>query len=280
MTTRVGKPWFVSPDGEFAVHQGNSLIILLDFPSESVDLVFADPPYFLSNGGVTCRSGRMSKVDKGPWDRSAGVSKDFEFHCRWLAECQRVLRPNGTIWVSGTRHNIFSIGYAMQMLGFKLLNDIVWYKRNPPPNLSCRYFTHSTEILIWAARDERSRHYFNYSLMKKYNRGKQMQSMWAILPPRACEKQCGKHPTQKPLELLERIILASSRPGDIILDPFCGSGTTGVAAVRHGRRFIGIELDPEYTSLTVRRYLAETNPARLPPPEALSRLVGDHSTAH
>jgi len=255
-----GKLAFKNPGDDFRVFQGDSLALLSRLPSESVDAVFADPPYFLSNGGVTCKSGRLARVDKGGWDKSAGVGKDFDFHCRWLAACQRVLKPNGTIWVSGTRHNIFSVGFAMQTLGFKLLNDIVWYKRNPPPNLSCRYFTHSTEMLIWASRDERSRHYFDYPLMKKLNLGKQMQSMWAILPPRASEKVCGRHPTQKPLELLERVVLASTRPGDTILDPFCGSGTTGVAAVRHGRRFIGMELEQQYVDLTVRRYLAEISP--------------------
>ncbi len=253
------KPVFKSSPEEFVLYQGDSLKLLRRIPSESVDVVFADPPYFLSNGGSTCKSGRRVKVDKGNWDKSQGVDRDFRFQFAWLKECQRVLKPNGTIWVSGTRHVIFSVGHAMMQLGYKVLNDISWYKRNPPPNLCCRYFTHATETILWAARDTSSKYLFNYKDMKEMNGGKQMQSLWNILPPRKDEKSFGKHPTQKPLALLERIVLASTVEGDLILDPFSGSATTGVAAVKHERRYVGIELEDDYIDLSIKRYLAERN---------------------
>ncbi len=259
MDMNVGKTVFKSERDDFTLLMGDALKLLGDFPDGSVDMVFADPPYFLSNGGITCRSGRQARVDKGGWDRSEGVEADFRFQAAWLSQCRRILKPNGTIWVSGTRHNIFSVGFAMQRLGYKLLNDIVWFKKNPPPNLSCRYFTHATETVLWAARSEKSRHCFNYTLMKKANLGKQMQSLWTILPPRSSEKLFGRHPTQKPIELLERIVLSSTQPGDLVLDPFSGSGTTGIAAARHGRRYIGIELNPDYLELSAQRYMAETH---------------------
>ena len=141
------------------------------------DAIFADPPYFLSNGGITCHAGKMVKVDKGDWDVSRGPELNHEFNTEWLRRCQRVLKPNGTIWVTGTHHVIFSIGYALQQLGFKILNDIAWEKPNPPPNLSCRYFTHSTETILWAAKDAKSKHVFNYSAMKAVT-GKQMKTVW------------------------------------------------------------------------------------------------------
>jgi hypothetical protein len=141
------------------------------------DAIFADPPYFLSNGGITCHAGKMVKVDKGDWDKSRGAELNHEFNLEWLKRCQRVLKPNGTIWVSGTHHVIFSIGYAMQQLGYKILNDIAWEKPNPPPNLSCRYFTHSTETILWAAKNEKSKHVFNYQEMRKVT-GKQMKTVW------------------------------------------------------------------------------------------------------
>ncbi len=218
-------------------------------------LIFADPPYFLSNGGMTCQSGKRTKVDKGKWDKGRAPDEIHQFNMEWLAACQRVLHPNGTIFVSGTRHVIFSVGFAMQQLGYKLLNDISWYKVTPPPNLSCRYFTHATETIIWAAKNHRSKHYFDYAAMKSDNEGKQMRSLWSILPPRKAEKRFGKHPTQKPLALLDRIIRAASQPGDLVLDPFNGSGTTGVAAALLDRRYIGVDMEAQYLRLTVKRYL-------------------------
>src|SRR5205807_9408487 len=159
------------------LYQGNCLKLLdaiaVKYPEGRFDCIFADPPYFLSNGGITCHAGRMVKVDKGDWDKSRGPELNHEFNLEWLRRCQRVLKPHGTIWVSGTHHVIFSIGYALQQLGYKILNDIAWEKPNPPPNLSCRYFTHSTETILWAAKNEKSKHTFNYQEMRKVT-GKQM----------------------------------------------------------------------------------------------------------
>ena len=229
--------------------------IAAKYPEGRFDCIFADPPYFLSNGGITCHAGRMVKVDKGNWDKSRGPELNHEFNTEWLRRCQRVLKPNGTIWVTGTHHVIFSVGHAMQQLGFKILNDIAWEKPNPPPNLSCRYFTHSTETVLWAAKNERSKHCFNYSAMKAIN-GKQMKTVWRILPPPPPEKCLGKHPTQKPLGLVERCLLASTDPGALVLDPFLGGGTTAVACLRTKRGCVGIELDESHAALSVRRVQA------------------------
>jgi len=196
-----------------------------------------------AHGGITCHAGKMVSVNKGKWDKSRGIEENHKFTLKWLKACQRVLKPNGTIWVSGTTHIIYSVGFAMQELGYKVLNDIIWYKRNAPPNLSCRYFTHSTEIVLWAAKNEKSKHYFDYKLMKKMNQDKQMRNVWEISAPQAEEKKFGKHPTQKPVELLKRIILASTKEGDLVLDPFCGSSTTGVAAVSLNRKYVGMDLE-------------------------------------
>jgi site-specific DNA-methyltransferase (adenine-specific) len=199
----------------------------------------------------------MVSVHKGDWDKSRGPDGNHAFNLQWLAACQRVLKPNGSIWVSGTAHVIHSVGFAMQQLGFKLLNDISWVKPNPPPNLSCRYFTHATETIIWAAKNAKSRHTFNYKLMKETNRGKQMKSVWEIRPPESWEKKFGKHPTQKPVALLERILLASTNEGDLVLDPFSGSGTTLLAALRLRRNALGCELSAEFLTLSIRRLCSE-----------------------
>ncbi|MBI5788603.1 MAG: site-specific DNA-methyltransferase [Candidatus Schekmanbacteria bacterium] len=216
-------------------------------------MIFADPPYFLSNGGITCQSGKMVSVNKGKWDQTKGAAENHKFNLEWLKACQRVLKPNGTIWVSGTTHIIYSVGFAMQELGYKILNDIIWYKRNAPPNLSCKYFTHSTETILWAAKNSKSKHYFDYQAMREQNQGKQMRNVWEISAPAADEKKFGKHPTQKPLQLLNRIILASTSEGDWILDPFCGSSTTGVAATSLKRKYLGIDMDEEYLELSQKR---------------------------
>ena len=243
------------------LYQGNSLEVLdalaARHPDGLFDMIFADPPYFLSNGGITCHAGRMVKVDKGDWDKSRGPELNHEFNTEWLKRCQRVLKPNGTIWVTGTQHVIFSVGYAMQQLGFKILNDIAWEKPNPPPNLSCRYFTHSTETVLWAAKTAKSKHCFNYALMRQIAGGKQMKSVWRIAAPRTEEKRFGKHPTQKPVALVERCILASTHEGDLILDPFLGGGTTAVAALGTKRRCVGIELDESHTNLAAGRLKAQ-----------------------
>jgi site-specific DNA-methyltransferase (adenine-specific) len=228
-------------------------IVSSKYPDGRFDMIFADPPYFLSNGGITCHAGRMVKVDKGQWDKSNGPEMNHEFNTAWLSRCQKLLKPNGTIWISGTHHVIHSVGYAMQQLGMKILNDITWEKPNPPPNLSCRYFTHSTETIIWAAKNEKSKHRFNYHEMREINLGKQMKSVWSMTAPNGAEKGFGKHPTQKPIQLLERIILASTIEGDFVLDPFSGSSTTGVAAVKLGRKFVGCELESEFLRLSSQR---------------------------
>ena len=252
------EPAFHDPKHHITIYQGDCLEILPALPEESVDLVFADPPYFLSNDGITCHAGKMVSVNKGDWDKSKGADANHEFNRLWLAACQRVLKPNGTLWVSGTSHVIHSVGYALQQLGFKLLNDITWVKPNPPPNLSCRYFTHATETLIWAAKNRKSKHTFHYKLMRELAGGRQMKSVWEIPPPEPAEKRFGKHPTQKPLALLERILLASSNEGDLVLDPFLGSGTTALAAMPLVRAVLGIEADAAFAGLALARLVGET----------------------
>ncbi|MBU3924244.1 MAG: site-specific DNA-methyltransferase, partial [Nanoarchaeota archaeon] len=233
--------------------------ILPTFKEESFNLIFADPPYNLSNGGVSCSAGKMVSVNKGDWDKSKGFDEDFKFTYRWLFECRRVLKDDGIIWVSGTHHSIYQVGYAMKLLGFDIINEIVWFKPNAPPNLSCRYFAHSHETLICARKNKLARHFFDYDSMKNWddkisNSGKQMKSVWNISLTPQREKIHGKHPTQKPLELLRRIVVAHSREGDLILDPFNGSGTTGVVAVELGRRYVGIDIEKDYLDLAVRRF--------------------------
>ncbi len=227
--------------------------VLAKHPNGVFDAIFADPPYFLSNDGFTCSSGKKVSVNKGKWDKPLGVEQMHSFNKLWLSKCQQLLKPNGTIWVSGTMHNIFSVGLAMQELGFKVLNDITWEKPNPPPNLSCRYFTHATETLIWAGKNIKTKHFFNYEKMKLENGGKQMKSVWRIAPPSKQEKALGKHPTQKPLELLMRCIEAATNPSDFVFDPFMGSGTTGVATSLLKRKFCGVEQQAEFIQLAVKR---------------------------
>ncbi len=302
------------------LYHGNCLELLdaiaAKYPDGRFDAIFADPPYFLSNGGITCHAGKMVKVDKGDWDVSRGPELNHEFNTEWLRRCQRVLKPNGTIWVTGTHHVIFSIGYALQQLGYKILNDIAWEKPNPPPNLSCRYFTHSTETVLWAAKNEKSKHVFNYQEMRRVT-GKQMKTVWRdvtsdkcqvtrksgsssdaseIMSPVTChlspaafdpvtchvspvtksspadpsldsiwtlsapgndEKRLGKHPTQKPVALVERCLLASTNEGDLVLDPFLGNGTTAVASLRLKRGCVGIELDLHHVEMAVKRVKGE-----------------------
>ena len=245
------EPYHQTPDA--VLYLGDVLTTLKSLPAGSVDAIFADPPYLLSNGGISCQSGKMVSVNKGRWDASKGFDADYKWHKAWLKECQRVLTPNGTIWVSGTYHNIYLIGHAMQSLDYRILNDIAWIKPNAAPNLSCRYFTHSHETILWASKSKKSKHTFNYAEMKEENDGKQMRSFWTFTSPKKSEKSFGKHPTQKPLALLERIVLSSTNPDDLVLDPFVGSGTTGVAAITHGRRFIGIDSEQDYLDLAAKR---------------------------
>jgi len=244
------------------LYQGDCLEVLDaiagKYPGGCFDMVFADPPYFLSNGGITCHAGKMVSVHKGDWDKSRGAEENHNFNRAWLERCQRVLKPNGTIWVTGTHHVIFSVGYAMQQLGMKILNDIAWEKPNPPPNLSCRYFTHSTETVLWAAKTEKSKHVFNYATMKAVT-GKQMKTVWKMPSPSNGEKAFGKHPTQKPVALVERCLLAATNEGDMVLDPFLGGGTTAVACARINRRCVGIDLDGGHVALAEKRIHHEVN---------------------
>jgi site-specific DNA-methyltransferase (adenine-specific) len=247
---------------KFCLYNGDSLEVMRSLPENYVDMIFADPPYMLSNNGITCHNGKMVSVNKGDWDKSKGYEDDIAFHEAWLSECRRVLKPQGTIWISGTYHSIYQCGATLQKLNFHILNDIAWFKPNAAPNLSCRFFTASHETLIWARKDKKAKHVFNYELMKEGSwkedfikkDGLQMRSVWSIYPPKKEEKTFGKHPTQKPLELLRRVIMASTKEGDIILDPFNGSGTTGLAAGLQNRRYIGIDCEEEYLDLTVKRY--------------------------
>ncbi len=233
---------------------GDVVKVLKQLPPESIDLIFADPPYNLSNDGFTCHAGKRVPVNKAEWDKSQGIEEDFKFHYKWIEACKRVLKPNGSLWVSGTYHSIYACGYALQKQGWHIINDICWYKPNAAPNLSCRMFTASHENLLWVRKHKTAKHTFNYNAMKNgdfpkdalKNPNKQMRSVWAIGTPKKSEKKHGKHPTQKSEALLERIIQAASNVGDTVLDPFCGSATTGVAALRHKREFIGIDLEQEY----------------------------------
>ncbi|MFP2958871.1 DNA-methyltransferase [Myxococcus sp. 1LA] len=262
----------------YTLLHGDSLELMSQFEPQTFDMIFADPPYFLSNGGTTCKGGKRVAVAKGGWDVSRGVEEDHKFTTEWLAACQRLLKPTGTLWVSGTQHVIFNAGFAMQKLGYKLLNTITWFKPNASPNLACRYFTHSTELLIWASPKSggKLQHTFNYSRMKAENGGKQMRDAWALPPsgdaeltadgegrmwtltvPRGGEEKAfGSHPTQKPVALLERILEASCPPDALVLDPFNGSGTTGVAALKLGHRYVGIDMDEKYLALSEKRLSA------------------------
>lgn len=243
-------------DGDFKLIYNDTFKQLKKFEDKSIDMIFADPPYFLSDDGITCRSGKIASVNKGEWDKSLSVKDKLEYNKKWINECYRILKDNGTIWISGTMHNIYSIGESLEEENFKILNNITWQKTNPPPNIACKTFTHSTETILWAKKNIKNNKYtFNYSLMKELNGGKQMKDVWITSLTKPSEKKQGKHPTQKPLELLERIILASTKENDLILDPFCGSSTTGIAAIKLNRKYIGIDNSKEYLDLSIRRYL-------------------------
>ncbi len=255
------KPYFKTEDT--CLYNEDCLKVMSKFPDDYFDMIYADPPYKLSNDGFTCYAGRMVSVNKGVWDKSDGFEADLKFHKAWIEESKRILKPTGSIWISGTYHSIYQCGYLLQKMDYHILNDIVWYKPNAAPNLSCTVFAASHENLIWARKDKKSRHIFNYELMKKgsypndklKNENKQMRSVWAINTPRPDEKKYGKHPTQKPVDLLLRIILASTNDGDIIFDPFNGSGTTGIASKKIGnRKYIGIEIDKKHLDVTIQRY--------------------------
>ncbi|MFC2492133.1 MAG: DNA-methyltransferase [Campylobacter curvus] len=236
----------------FTLYNGDTFEILPKF-SSAFDLIFADPPYFLSNDGLSIQSGRIVSVNKGEWDKGADIDEIDKFNLTWLEMAKNALTDNGSIMISGTYHNIFSIGRALQKLDFKILNIITWQKTNPPPNFSCRYLTHSTEQIIWARKSERHKHIFNYELMKRINGDKQMKDVWSFPAIAPWEKACGKHPTQKPLALLVRLILMASNENSVVCDPFSGSSTTGIAANLLGRKFIGIEKEDEFVKISMAR---------------------------
>lgn len=235
-------------------------LFLIIFPIIALIWFFADPPYFLSSGGITCSSGKKRNVNKGEWDKARNINEIHDWNKKWLVESKRILKSNGTIWVCGTFHNIFSVGFALQELGFKILNNIVWEKKEPPPNLTRKYFIHSSEHLIWAAKTKESSHLFNYDTLKAMNAGEPMKSVWRDiwkLPSvNSSEKIYGRHPTQKPEEIVRRAVVASSNRGDLVFDPFCGSGTTGVVCKKSGRRFVGIDNNVEYLNIARKRLLA------------------------
>ena len=245
-------PYFISSSKDFLLANGDSLELLSEFKFK-FDMIFADPPYFLSNGGISLQSGRVVCVDKGEWDKGKSPEEMREWNMQWLRLCRDKLKDNGSIWISGTYHNIFSVADCLTKLGYKILNVVTWQKTNPPANISCRFFTYSTEFVIWARKENKVAHKFNYDVMKRLNGGKQMTDVWRLPAIGRWEKSCGKHPTQKPLSLLTRIILSCTDEGDWILDPFSGSATTGIAANLCGRRFCGIEREEEFCRMAVAR---------------------------
>lgn len=246
------KSYFKSPDRAFTLLHGDCTELLKQFDFK-FDMIFADPPYFLSNGGISLQSGKVVCVDKGDWDKGGTPEHIDSFNREWISLCRNKLKDNGTIWISGTYHNIFSVANILTELGFKILNVITWAKTNPPPNISCRYFTYSTEFIIWARKSKKVAHYYNYDLMKQVNENKQMTDVWRLPAIAPWEKKCGKHPTQKPLAVLSRIILASTQKGAWILDPFTGSSTTGIAANLLERRFLGIDKEEEFLNISRNR---------------------------
>lgn len=253
------KSFYKSDNRDFTIVHGDCFDVLPQFDFK-FDMIFADPPYFLSNGGISCQAGKVVCVDKGEWDKGGSPEIIMNFNRKWLSLCREKLKDNGTIWISGTHHNIFSIATILTELGYKILNVITWAKTNPPPNISCRFFTYSTEFIIWARKCPKVPHKYNYELMKAINDGKQMTDVWRLPAIGRWEKSCGKHPTQKPLALLTRIILASTDEHDWILDPFAGSSTTGVAANLCGRRFLGIDFNEQYLQISKARRIEIDNP--------------------
>ena len=270
------QPYYKEPN--IRLYNCNCFDFFKTMADNTFDMIFADPPYFLSDGTFTCQNGKMVSVKKGNWDMGKSIEENFNFHLNWLRECKRILKKSGTLWVSGTYHSIYQCGYALQLLDYHILNDIAWLKPNAAPNLSCRFFTASHETLIWARKDKKAKHTFNYEIMKNWEdnyrkeikcnncgksgryevlheKGNQMRSVWAINTPRKEEKTFGKHPTQKSLDLLKRIILASTNEGDLILDPFAGSCTTGVACKMYNRSFVGVDTDKNYLDIGKNRII-------------------------
>lgn len=266
--------FYASPNKDFLLAHGDCFKLLKEF-SFKFDMIFADPPYFLSNGGISMQSGKVVCVDKGAWDKGKSPQEVNEFNMEWLRLCREKLKEDGTIWISGTYHNIFSVANCLTELGYKILNVITWQKTNPPANISCRFFTYSTEFIIWARKHIKRPHKFNYELMKTLNGNKQMTDVWRLPAIGVWEKSCGKHPTQKPLSLLTRIILASTNEGDWVLDPFNGSGTTGIAANLCGRKFAGIEQEEEFCLMSKARREELEEPSKQ---DYLKQRIADFQT--
>lgn len=248
------QPVFLSKDKLFELYEGDCNKLLSNFEN-TIDLIFADPPYFLSNDGLSIQSGKIVSVNKGEWDKEENIKDIDEFNLQWIGNAKKALKNTGSILISGTYHNIFSLGRTLQKLGFKILNIITWQKTNPPPNFSCRYLTHSTEQIIWARKSIKHKHIFNYELLKKLNANKQMRDVWTFPAIAPWEKTQGKHPTQKPLNLLIRLLLMASNEDSLICDPFSGSSTTGIAANILQRKFIGIEKEKDFIKMSMDRKL-------------------------
>ncbi len=228
--------------------KGDCLKILRKMPDKSANMIFADPPYNLSGkNNITCKNGKKVKCDKGDWDNFDSVDDIDKFNKDWINECKRVLTDNGTIWISGTLHNHPSVGFILKRSGFWIINDIIWFKPNAPPQLQPNRLAPSTE-LIWLA-SKNKKYSFNYEKGKEYNDGKQLRNLWTI----TAKRHKTPHPTEKPEDLLERIIQLGSKKGDTILDPFMGSGTTGVIAKKLGRNFVGIEANEKYFKIAKKR---------------------------
>lgn len=246
-------PYYISTDKSFTLYQGDSFEVLHNIKS-SFDIIFADPPYFLSTGnGKVNVNGKYIKFDKGQWDRIRSRDEKDAFNRNWLEPCIKLLKQNGTIWICGTYHNIFSVEKCLDELGFKIINMVVWQKPDPPVTLSDKRLNFCAEYLIWATRRGCKDYTFNQDALKAVNGGVYMQDVWKLSAASAWEKLQGKHPTQKPLRLLYRAILASTNKGDIILDPFAGSSTTGIAANLLGRNFVGIDESKEFLDLSIKR---------------------------
>lgn len=258
------EPYYQAKDDEFTLYNGDTRK-LVNYIDEKIDMIFADPPYFLSKNKSICINGSWKSFEKGAWDRVTSQENINEFNRSWLSACRNILKEDGTIFVTGTYHNIFSVASCMVELGYKILNIIVWQKSDAKPTLSRNYFNFTTEYIVWARKNDDIPHFFNCDLMEQLNGGVRMSDVWRIPFLSSWELKCGKHPTQKPLRLLYRIILASTHEGDTILDPFAGSCTTGIAANLLNRKFIGIDQDIDYLSYGIRRRheIEDTNIANM-----------------
>jgi len=236
------------------LYKGDCVEIMKQIEKETIDVVFADPPYFLSDGGKSISSRKVVSVNKGEWDKKSNYKDHIQFTKNWIKECYKILKPKCSIWISGTHHNIFDVKKVLDEVGFKVVNIIIWNKIDPPPLIYKSRFRFSYEFLIWA--DKGKGRVFNYQDMFNIN-NEEMQDVWVMPAVNMDEKRYGYHPTQKPECLLERIVLSSSKGKQIILDPFMGSGTTGVVAKRLKRSFIGIEKNEQYFHIAKNRIAAE-----------------------